>query len=600
MNLAGDQVWWLALAATVLCCLAIVGLVGTLAYRLRRQKVCLDTAIDNMSQGLTMFDRSGRLVLCNRRYIEMYGLSPDVVRPGCSVRQVVEHRIETGSLTVRDAQSYVEDRLVTLEHGATVSKMFELPNGRTIVVTRRPMPGQGWVATHEDITDRRRAEAEIARMARHDALTGLANRAVLRERLEAALLRVGRGERLAVLYLDLDHFKGTNDTLGHPVGDGLLKTVAGRLRDCLRETDTIARLGGDEFAIIQTAIEHQSDATRLAQRLREAVLEPHEIDGHQVLADVSIGIALAPDDGAEADQLIKHADMAMYAAKKDGRGAFRYFAAEMNERAQARRALELDLRNAIANEEFELYYQPLINLDRNEVCSCEALLRWHHPERGMIVPEAFIPVAEETGLIIPIGDWALRAACAEAMTWPNHVMVAVNVSPVQFKNQTLVLTVIAALAASGLPARRLAIEITEAVLMQDNENTLATLHQLRDLGVQIVMDDFGTGYSSLSYLRSFPFDKIKIDRSFINDVSDMGDASAIVQATTSIASHMNMSTTAEGVETAEQLSKIRALGVTEMQGYLFSRPQRADDIARLFRSNGHAAAGAARILAAAR
>jgi diguanylate cyclase (GGDEF)-like protein/PAS domain S-box-containing protein len=597
--LAGDQVWWLALAATVLLCLAIVGLVGTLAYRLRRQKVCLDTAIDNMSQGLTMFDRSGRLVLCNRRYIEMYGLSPEVVRPGCSVRQVVEHRIETGSLTVHDAQSYVEDRQATLEHGAIVSKVFELPNGSTILVTRRPMAGQGWVATHEDITERRRAEAEIARMARYDGLTGLANRALLRERLEAALRRVARGERLAVLYLDLDHFKGTNDSLGHPVGDGLLKTIAGRLRGCLRETDTIARLGGDEFAIIQTAIEHQSDATILAQRLREAVIEPHEIDGHQVLADVSIGIALAPDDGTEADQLLKHADMAMYAAKNDGRGAFRYFAPEMNARAQARRRLELDLRNAITNEEFELYYQPLINLDRNEVCSCEALLRWHHPERGMIAPEAFIPVAEETGLITAIGDWALRAACAEAMTWPDHVTVAVNVSPVQFKNQTLVLTVVAALAASGLPARRLAIEITEAVLMQDNETTLATLHQLRDLGVQIVMDDFGTGYSSLSYLRSFPFDKIKIDRSFINDVSDKGDASAIVQATTNIATHMNMSTTAEGVETPEQLSTVRALGVTEMQGYLFSRPQRAAEIARLFRTRGHAMAGAERAGAAA-
>jgi len=536
-----------------------------------------------------MFDSSGRLVLCNRRYIEMYGLSPDVIKPGCTVKQVVEHRIETGSLTVSEAESYVDSRQNTLIHGTIVSKAFQLPNGRGIVVTRRPMRGGGWVATHEDVTERQKAEAQIAHMAHHDALTGLANRVLLLERLEAALLRVQRGERLAVLYLDLDNFKSINDTLGHSAGDALLRAVAGRLRGCMRETDTIARLGGDEFAILQTALEQPTDAEHLAQRLRDAVTTPLDVDGHQVLADVSIGITLAPTDGTESSQLLKNADMAMYAAKCDGRGTFRYFEPGMNARARARRALELDLRNAIVNEEFELYYQPLINLERNEICSCEALLRWHHPERGMITPDEFIPAAEETGLITQIGERVLRKACLEAATWPENITVAVNVSPVQFKNQTLVLTVISALAASGLSAHRLAIEVTEAVLMQDNEATLATLHQLRDLGVQIVMDDFGTGYSSLSYLRSFPFDKIKIDRSFINDVSDMGDASAIVQATTSIATSMNMTTTAEGVETQEQLAKIRALGCTEMQGYLSNRPMRAQDIAMLFQSRSDAA-----------
>ena len=588
--LANDPGWGLALVATVVCCIVIVGLIGTFAYRrMRTQKLCLDTAIDNMSQGLTMFDSSSRLVLCNRRYIEMYGLSPDVIKPGCTVKQVVEHRIETGSLTVSEAESYVDSRQNTLIHGTIVSKAFQLPNGRGIVVTRRPMRGGGWVATHEDITERQKAEAQIAHMAHHDALTGLANRVLLLERLEAALLRVQRGERLAVLYLDLDNFKSINDTLGHSAGDALLRAVAGRLRGCLRETDTIARLGGDEFAILQTALEQPTDAELLAKRLRDAVTTPLDVDGHQVLADVSIGITLAPTDGTESSQLLKNADMAMYAAKCDGRGTFRYFEPGMNARAKARRALELDLRNAIVNEEFELYYQPLINLERNEICSCEALLRWHHPERGMITPNEFIPAAEETGLITQIGERVLRKACVEAATWPEDITVAVNVSPVQFKNQTLVLTVISALAASGLSARRLAIEVTEAVLMQDNEATLATLHQLRDLGVQIVMDDFGTGYSSLSYLRSFPFDKIKIDRSFINDVSDMGDASAIVQATTSIATSMNMTTTAEGVETQEQLAKIRDLGCTEMQGYLSNRPMRAQDIAMLFQSRSDAA-----------
>ena len=588
--LANDPGWGLALVATVVCCIVIVGLIGTFAYRrMREQKLCLDTAIDNMSQGLTMFDSSSRLVLCNRRYIEMYGLSPDVIKPGCTVKQVVEHRIETGSLTVSEAESYVDSRQNTLIHGTIVSKAFQLPNGRGIVVTRRPMRRGGWVATHEDITERQKAEAQIAHMAHHDALTGLANRVLLLERLEAALLRVQRGERIAVLYLDLDNFKSINDTLGHSAGDALLRVVANRLRGCLRETDTIARLGGDEFAILQTALEQPTDAELLAKRLRDAVTTPLDVDGHQVLADVSIGITLAPTDGTESSQLLKNADMAMYAAKCDGRGTFRYFEPGMNARAKARRALELDLRNAIVNEEFELYYQPLINLERNEICSCEALLRWHHPERGMITPNEFIPAAEETGLITQIGERVLRKACIEAATWPENITVAVNVSPVQFKNQTLVLTVISALAASGLSAHRLAIEVTEAVLMQDNEATLATLHQLRDLGVQIVMDDFGTGYSSLSYLRSFPFDKIKIDRSFINDVSDMGDASAIVQATTSIATSMNMTTTAEGVETQEQLAKIRDLGCTEMQGYLSNRPMRAQDIAMLFQSRSDAA-----------
>ena len=591
---SNDTGWWLALAATVVCCLAIVGAIGTLAYRrLHQQKLCLDTAVDNMSQGLTMFDRSGRLVLCNWRYIEMYGLSADVIRPGCTVEQVVAHRIETGSLTIRDAESYVDQRQATLVHGTTVSKIFGLPDDRTVMVTRRPMRGGGWVATHEDITERRQAEARIAHMAHHDALTGLANRVLLRELLDAALTRVRRGQRLAVLYLDLDHFKSINDTLGHTIGDALLMAVADRLRGCLRETDTLARLGGDEFAILQTAVEQPTDAALLAQRLREAVTTPHDIDGHHILADVSIGISLAPNDGADAGQLLERADMAMYAAKSDGRGTFRYFEPEMNERAKALRAMTLDLHRALANDEFELHYQPLVNLERNEICSCEALLRWNHPERGMILPGEFIPVAEESGLIAPIGEWALRTACAEAASWPDGVTVAVNVSPAQFREQTLALTVVGALGASGLSARRLAIEITEAVLMRNNDTTMATLYQLRDLGVQIVMDDFGTGYSSLSYLRSFPFDKIKIDRSFIGDISSMGDANAIVQAAISIASNMNMTTTAEGVETEEQLATIRALGCTEMQGYLFSRPLRGAEIIRLFQTRADAAARAA-------
>ena len=591
ISAGGNASWWLPIVATAVTCFAIVGTVGTLAYRrLRLQKLCLDTAVGNMCQGLTMFDRSDRLVLCNSRYLEMYGLSPDVIKPGCTVNEVVQHRIETGSLSPRAAGRYVDERQTTLGQGEIESKAFELPSGRSIIVTRRPMHGGGWVATHDDITERKQAEARIAHMAHHDALTGLANRVLLRERLQAELLRVQRGQHLAVLYLDLDHFKNVNDTLGHTVGDALLRSVATRMRECLRETDTIARLGGDEFAILQTGFDGPPDTTALAQRLRDAVMTAHIVEGHHILSDVSIGISLAPNDGIDADQLLARADMAMYAAKCDGRGTFRYFESEMNARAKARRALELDLRQALTNNEFELHYQPLVNLERNEICSCEALLRWNHPLRGSIPPIEFIGAAEETGLITQIGEWVLRTACIDAATWPDHVTVAVNVSPVQFKNQDLVLKVIGALGESGLSARRLAIEITESVLMRDNEMNVATLHQLRDLGVQIVMDDFGTGYSSLSYLRSFPFDKIKIDRSFINDVSNMGDANAIVQATTSIAGTMKMTTTAEGVETQEQLNAVRALGCTEMQGFLFSRPVQGKELARLFQSGEKATA----------
>ena len=594
---ANDPSRWLVLVVIVVCCLAIAGLIGAFAYRRQReQNSCLDTAINNMSQGLTMFDKSGRLVLCNQRYIELYGLSPEVVRPGCTVGRLVEHRVETGSLSVKEAEAYTEYRRAAVAQDRIVSNIAELPDGRTIVVTRRPMKDGGWVATHDDITARRQAEAQVAHLAHHDALTGLPNRVRLREQMDMELARVRRGQYLAVLFFDLDDFKSINDGHGHAVGDKLLRAVADRAQGCLRETDTIARFGGDEFAILQTGIDRPSDPAALAARVREAVAQPYDIDGHQLFTDISIGISLAPNDGTDPDQLLKHADLAMYEAKSHGRGTFRFFEPAMNARVKERRTLELDLRNAIANDGLELYYQPILDLERDEIRSCEALLRWHHPERGPVSPAEFIPVAEETGLISVLGEWILNKACSAAASWPGDVSVAVNVSSIQFKNQSLLLKVIKALAVSGLSARRLHLEITEGVLMRDDETTLATLHQLRELGVRIVMDDFGTGYSSLTYLRSFPFDKIKIDRSFIKDVSEMDDASAIVRAITSLASSLNMTTTAEGVETQEQLAKIRELGCTEMQGYLFSHPMTAEDTIRLLLSRAGGVAGAERLL----
>ena len=428
-------------------------------------------------------------------------------------------------------------------------------------------------------------------MARHDALTDLPNRTMLRERLDYELKRVKRGECLAVLYLDLDHFKSVNDTLGHPVGDELLKVVAERLRACCRDTDTIARLGGDEFAVIMTAMNDPKDAVVLAKRIRESIIKPYHLDGHQILADISIGISLSPADATEPDLLLKNADMALYGAKADGRGTYRFFEPEMDARMKARRQLDMDLRNALANSEFELHYQPLVNLQSKAITAFEALLRWNHPVRGLVAPSEFIPIAEETGIIIPLGEWVLRRACQETSNWPNDIKVAVNLSPAQLKSRNLIEVVVDALATAGLSASRLQLEITETVLMQNTFNTLSILQKLRALGVQIALDDFGTGYSSLSYLRSFPFDKIKIDRSFIRDLSSGAEPIAIVHAVAGLAKSLNMISTAEGVETKQQLEKLQSLGCVEMQGYLFSRARPADEIVRMFLKSGDRATG---------
>jgi diguanylate cyclase (GGDEF)-like protein len=545
------------------------------------QQLLLDTVLNNMSQGVLMFDSEARLVFCNKRYIEMYGLSTEVAVPGCTLRDLLEHRAAVGAFA-GSPEDYIVELMEDVAAGKTSSGIVKSVDGRVFSIVRNPIVGGGWIATHEDITDRQRAEERIVHMARHDALTDLPNRMMLRERLDHELKRVKRGECLAVLCLDLDHFKSVNDTLGHPIGDELLKVVAERLRRCTREPDTIARLGGDEFAIIMTGMERPTDAVALAKRIRDSITKPYHLDGHQIVADISIGISLAPMDATEPDQLLKNADMALYGAKGDGRGTYRFFETEMDAKMKTRRELEMDLRSALVNAEFELYYQPLVNLKTNEITAFEALVRWNHPTRGLVSPADFIPVAEETGLIIQLGEWVLRRACQETAQWPAHIKVAVNLSPSQLKSRNLTQLVISALAESGMAANRLQLEITETVLMHNTFNTLATLHQLRKLGVQIAMDDFGTGYSSLSYLRSFPFDKIKIDRSFIQDLSNGAEPLAIVHAVAGLAKSLNMISTAEGVETSEQKEILRALGCTEMQGYLFSHARPAKDIVRLF------------------
>ncbi|MGZ5828086.1 MAG: EAL domain-containing protein [Xanthobacteraceae bacterium] len=840
-----------ALVTATIICLVVRRLLKE--HKLSEQRIALekhrlDTATDHMSQGLLMFDGSGRIVVVNHRYIEMFGVSRDVIKPGCTFRDLIVHRSETGSFT-GDVDQYCAMILAELAEGRTSQHLSNTPDGRAIRIVNNPMSDGGWVATIEDVTlqrnieqererdreflnqiidnvpvmitvkdandrrfklvnrtaevlwgrsrndalgktaeelftpdqaeslnkrdeevlssktpvfldahpnmarpdssqivtstrlavrdndgkptyivtvvedvterkrleaerdrnreflnliidnipssimvkdardrryvlanhaaesylgipresiigkaahevmskataeivtqqdedqlksngrlffdefkinsptqgsrvvtsnrvtifdtrgkpqylvsvvddvtDRKRADARIAHLAHHDVLTDLPNRLLFRDQLEQALHRMQDGENVAVLYCDLDNFKDVNDTLGHPAGDALLKAVAVRLRDCIGEQNTAARLGGDEFAIIQTGVKSPSDVTELVQRIYEVIRKPIQSGHHQFTADASFGIAIAPHDGTDPDQLLKNADMALYGAKSDGRSTYRFFESAMDARVKARRALEVDLRDAINAGDFKLHYQPVIKLSDNKIMSCEALLRWNHPKRGDVPPSEFIPVAEETGLITSLGEWVLKTACAEAMSWPEDIKVAINVSPVQFRSQTLPLTIIAALAATGLPAQRLIIEITEAVLIRDDAAALDMLNQLRVLGVQIAMDDFGTGYSSLSYLQRFPFDKIKIDRSFITNIAEKDGSPAIVQAVVDIARSRNITTTAEGVETTEQLELLRELGCTEMQGYLFSPAVPANELSKLFPSRQRKAASAA-------
>ena len=555
---------------------------------LRLQNVRFDTALDNMCSGLCMFDEHKRLVVWNDRYAELYRLPPELLKIGTPHEEIIAYRVSHGILKGETTEVVVKRKIAELGQlsvDASSSRIDELADGRLIHVTRQPMKGGGWVTTHEDVTERLRSDAKIVHMAHHDALTDLPNRVLLRERLEYNLTGARRGNRnTVVLMLDLDRFKEINDTLGHPVGDALLRATAQRLRKCLREGATIARLGGDEFAVIEDMTDPAVEATALATRLQTALAEPFDLEDHRVVIGSSIGIAVAPADGVEPDQLLMKADLALYRAKNDGRGTHRFFEPAMDTVMRKRHSLQVDLRKALVNGEFELFYQPFVNLQRNEVCGFEALLRWHHPERGMVSPVEFIPIAEETGLIVPIGEWVIRQACAEAATWPENIKVAVNLSPAQFKNKNLVEMVFNTLVASGLPGRRLELEITESAILEHNAATLTTVNQLRGFGIQIALDDFGTGYSSFGYLQKFPFDKIKIDRSFIENLSNGHGALAILRAIITLANTLGVTTIAECVETQEQLKVICAEGCTEMQGYLFSPARPASEITRLFLS----------------
>ncbi len=668
---------------------------------LEQTNMWFDTALENMAHGLCMFNREQRLIVCNRRYGEMYGLTPEQTKPGTTLRAILEARVALGN-SPEDAQRYIECRLEEVTSPEPYYVVNELRDGRVFAINHQPMQDGGWVAIHEDITKirlaearaeatnqeliaqrnaidqavtvtntdmngrityvnekfcrisgytreevlgqdhrilksgahsneffrdmyrrikhgevwrgeicnkakdgspfwidttivprfgqdgnpigymairiditaQKKAEAQIVHLARHDPLTGLANRAVLLEKIGEAFARLRRGgEAFSVFMLDLDLFKAVNDSLGHPVGDELLKAVAKRLSACARETDTVARLGGDEFAILAVAEGDQREAAIVAaNRLLQAVAARYDLYGYQLDIGASIGIAFAPEHGTNVDELMKSVDLALYKAKSGGGNACRLYEPAMGTELQTRRALEIDMRNGLMQDEFELHYQVIVDVKTIDIVGVEALVRWRHPQRGMMTPADFIPLAEATGLINPLGTWILRTACIDALSWPPHIKVAVNLSSVQFQSGDLIDIVSKALTESGLPPQRLELEITESVLMQANAENIAILHQLRSLGISIVLDDFGTGYSSLSYLRVFPFDGIKIDRSFVNEMSRNTDCSAIVSAIASLGRSLSVDTVAEGIETEDQLALIRAANCTYAQGFLFGRP----------------------------
>ena len=544
-----------------------------------------EIALNNMARGLSMFDAEQRLIVCNKMYRQIFDLPERLTRPGTPLADIVRYHVkrETGSDTAKDRakqRKWIEYHVAELARGKTFSDTRHLKNGRIILVTNQPMPEGGWVDLQEDITEKCQAEQKITWLARHDTLTEIANRFHFREQLDSWFQQLGPGTGFAVHWIDLDHFKEVNDTLGHPSGDALLKSVAKRLRGILREPDVVARLGGDEFAIIQTAVRTQAQAAKLAKRVLRVIGEPHHVLGRKVTVAASIGIALAPSQGSDVDELLKNADLALYRAKASGRGNYAFFEPERDQKPGDRRGLEADLKVALEERQLELYYQPIVELKRKEVMGFEALICWHHPERGLVSPGDFIPLAEETGLIVEIGAWALKQACNEAVRWPAHIKVTVNLSAVQFEQGDLYRTVVDALAHSGLSPSRLELEITESLLLRDEAKTHKLLHKLRALGVKIALDDFGTAYASLSYLRSFPFDKIKIDRTFIGDL-DMPkrkDCVAIIHAVAGLAKQMQMSTVAEGVETLDHLNTVSIAGCEEVQGFYFSRPVPASNV----------------------
>ncbi len=543
-----------------------------------------EIALDNMARGLSMFDAEQRLIVCNKLYKEIYRLPAELTQPGTPLAEIVHYHVinESGRCSPDDIEKqrrWIDSHLAELARGKTFSYVQEMKDGRIILVSNQPLANGGWVDLQEDITEKRRAEQKISWLARHDTLTEIANRFHFREQLEQALVGLRPDDSFAIHWIDLDKFKAVNDTYGHPVGDQLLTSIAQRLRKSVRGHDLVGRLGGDEFAILQRDAKCRADAEQLGARLLRALSQPHFIGGQMLQIDACIGIALAPENGRTIDDLLKNVDVALYKAKARGGKCYSFFEPGQDEKIRERQQLESDLTLALERQQLIVHYQPIIDLKANEVTSCEALMRWNHPERGLIGPSEFIPIAEQTGLIVPLGDWVLHKACEDAATWPEPISVTVNLSPVQFESGDLVGATRLALEASGLSPDRLELEITETALLHDAPGTHEILGKLKDLGVRIALDDFGTAFASLSYLQSFPFDKIKIDRSFVSAVPERADCRAIVRAVTNLAKNLRIETVAEGVETREHLSTVSGAGCDAVQGFYFSHPVPSAELA---------------------
>ena len=544
----------------------------------------LRLTLENMSQGIMLVTKDLQIPIINRRCGELLGLPEEFIKNPPRFDELVEYQTRNGRSRAGASAGPLERLPGEQEKFAVCER--SMPNGTVIEVRSGHLPDGSFVQTFTDITKRVEAESHVARLASEDPLTGLPNRRVFRAALDQISQSPeevdGTRPKFAVMFLDLDRFKVVNDTLGHRVGDMLLRDVAARLKAVLRANEVLSRLGGDEFAIVVRDFETRSDLEALANRLVEAVVHPYDISGYHIRSSVSIGIAIGPENGENADDLLMAADLALYAVKGTNRGTFQFYNVAMNKDINERRQIEVDLREALERNELELYYQPVINVRHSDVSGFEALARWRHPVKGMVPPAVFIPIAEDSGLIVRLGEWALMEACRNAATWPNDLKIAVNLSPVQFTAPNLFEVIEQTLAETGLPPHRLELEITERIFMENTENTLATLRRIKGLGVRIALDDFGTGYSSLSYLRSFPFDKIKVDRAFVSDLSERNEHIVIVQAVVSIARALGMTTTAEGVETEAQHEFLAALGCDEVQGYLFSAPVPLDGIAEFF------------------
>ena len=562
----------------------------TQAEMVRKEEMILqserfNTALNQLPVGLSMFDAEHRLITCNSVYRRIYGVPEDVAQPGTSFEALILHYVRKEGLNqdaVEALGEWSKEHFSKLAQGKPFSDVQMLGNGQVIELKVGPMADGGWVDVLEDITEQRRQEARIEHMAHHDALTDLPNRVALQQHLEHLLMGARGQRRFAVHFLDLDGFKGVNDMFGHASGDALLKQVTERLKACIREGDLIARLGGDEFAIVQAEAVEAKDAQVLASRILGSISAPYDLDGQQVAIGTSVGIALSPHDGNDAAMLLQNADLALYQSKKRGRRSFSFYDPAMSVLAQTRFELERDLRVAIERDQLELFYQPLVDAHMGDLKGFEALLRWRHPIRGLLPPAEFLALAEETGLSVAIGTWVLRKACAQAQAWPKHLTMAVNVSSAQLRQPGFAETVVLALADSGLSPHRLEIEITEWALVESTGPTLETLRKLRDFGVRLALDDFGTGYSSLNYLRTFPVDKIKIDRSFVADLPNGGNVSAIVQSMADLGHMLGVTICAEGVETDEQLVQLKAMGFSEVQGFLVSRPMPASAVAQTY------------------